>query len=248
MIRHGWSTFAIRALAPVAAPARGIDIRPGSLGEQTARFTRLDVTTSVTGLRHESRQQVAPMGCSFHACVSRSTSLTGITWVETLGKAWTMPAAILASSSGQLTPNRAAASPRDKRPTASRASPGSHTEAPRPRDEAQAGGRTAPFKRAVYPVGGTSRHRLPPPPGSESDPVGPTVAVLARMAAGGQNWTEAMGYPDPRQAISGAARSAKKKTRMAKCALCGGLAKGYLSWRRPRRGSRHDALRQDHRP
>jgi hypothetical protein len=31
---------------------------------------------------------------------------------------------------------------------------------------------------------------------------------------------------------------------MAKCALCGGLAKGYLSWRWPRRGSRHDALRQ----
>jgi hypothetical protein len=38
-------------------------------------------------------------------------------------------------------------------------------------------------------------------PQVESGPVGPTVAVLARMAAGGQNWTEAMGYPDPRQAI-----------------------------------------------
>ena len=42
---------------------------------------------------------------------------------------------------------------------------------------------------------------------------------------------------------SGAAGSAKKKTRMAKYALSGGPASGYLSWRRPRRGSRHGALR-----
>jgi hypothetical protein len=30
--------------------------------------------------------------------------------------------------------------------------------------------RPSEFKRVVYPVGGTSRHRLPPPAGSESGP------------------------------------------------------------------------------
>jgi hypothetical protein len=30
--------------------------------------------------------------------------------------------------------------------------------------------RPSEFKRVVYPVRGTSRHRLPPPPGSESAP------------------------------------------------------------------------------
>jgi hypothetical protein len=73
---------------------------------------------------------------------------------------------------------------------------------------------------------------LPP---AESGPVGPTVAVLARMAAGGQNWTEAMGYPDPRQAIVTQLAQPRRKPIWQSAPSAGG-------WRRAiSRGGGHDA-------